>query len=602
MPFIPDILGPSSASRLTSALSTHLEQSLNLGQTPPSPVKAHTPPPLPAPRAVFATHGRLIAYASYPPRQDGDMAIEGVRPRMRTQSNGGSSQGANGQPLFSVGGMSVTQADIGNAAVKVGGGMLSGMKMLGGLAYGAAKSRLAGPATPTTATAPSSRSSGAFASKSAPADYSSSTTIIDMTPTTALDQVGHMVPAAPLSGSASRFTTGYFVRVLDLAPLAYAGLPELVAEFVGATSSLIAQLAFTHDGGSIVVAPKDGQVVKVFKLQPLATPLRTTPFTTDLTTPTSPVSASLEPPQHVYDLRRGRSAGTIETIEVDPSGRWVGIGTRNGTVHLFATNPYGGRPDERSHIDGRVRNVNEPISSSTSLVPIARFRSPRPMPIDGRTPTPMAFTMLSHVHSSHLPSTLRPALMPYLSPSTPAISLPPSPAQRPVSASPSSNGLRTGQRAQPATNIQDLVIFDPVDGLLSLRRATLDCKRHEGSTMAALSMLSNMSLSASPSRVGTSMSLPSSAPLSRLGSSPTSMGTTGSSPHTGSGSASGLAHVTENTTELVAKESTIATWNVKRGRKWKTIRTAIPRTSVMREHARPPKIDRPQYVFPFLHK
>ena len=34
------------------------------------------------------------------------------------------------------------------------------------------------------------------------------------------------------------------------------------------------------------------------------------------------------------------------------------MGTRKRAVHVFAVNPYGGRPDQRSHLEGRVANVN----------------------------------------------------------------------------------------------------------------------------------------------------------------------------------------------------------------------------------------------------
>jgi hypothetical protein len=503
------------------------------------------PPPPPPPRPIYALSGRLLAFACPPPRQEDAKEGEGVRPRVRTQSTTNSDQA-----LFSVGKVSVSQADIGNAALKVGSGMLSGMRTLGGLAYGAAKSRLAGPeASDIQAQSRTRTMSGGWFSKSAPAGSSvhpGDSSIIG----TVREEGQH-------TAAASTSLLGHYVRVLDLAPLVHGAGPELVAEFVASTSSPVAQLAFMSDGNSLVVAPKDGQVVRVFNLNPRP---HTSQSLASLDATTAANPPSLQPPERVYNLRRGRSAGSIEHIEVDVSGRWLGIGTRNGTVHIFAINPYGGKSDERSHLEGRVRNPSEPHMSPTNLNPIVRLRSRRPATIEGAIFPSLAFSFLSH--STRLPpSLISNTLTTYLTPSSQNLSLPPSPAQRPVSTSPSSGGIRP--QPQRTTNSQDTLLFDAVDGVLSLRRVALEQKRTD----------SNYSLSVSssvPIVGGTSMSLPSMAPLSRLGSSPPPS-TTGSSPH----SNSGLAQIMEGPSELVGKEITVATWSLKRSRDWKEIRQVL---------------------------
>src|ERR1700733_7743977 len=53
-------------------------------------------------------------------------------------------------------------------------------------------------------------------------------------------------------------------------------------------------------------------------------------------------------------------------VPVIGTGAAVGTATRRRTVHLFAVNPYGGKPDHRSHLEGRVRNVDEVVSRSFS--------------------------------------------------------------------------------------------------------------------------------------------------------------------------------------------------------------------------------------------
>ena len=78
--------------------------------------------------------------------------------------------------------------------------------------------------------------------------------------------------------------------------------------------------------------------------------------------------------RHLYDLTRGQTSGSVEIICWTEDARWAGVGTARGTLRtsfslalilhthflildLFAVNPYGGKPDEPSHLDGRVRNV-----------------------------------------------------------------------------------------------------------------------------------------------------------------------------------------------------------------------------------------------------
>jgi hypothetical protein len=67
-------------------------------------------------------------------------------------------------------------------------------------------------------------------------------------------------------------------------------------------------------------------------------------------------------PYHIYDLRRGRTSAVVEGVDWTDDGRWAAIGTKKRTVHVFAINPYGGSPDVRSHMDGRVMNIMELVS------------------------------------------------------------------------------------------------------------------------------------------------------------------------------------------------------------------------------------------------
>lgn len=79
--------------------------------------------------------------------------------------------------------------------------------------------------------------------------------------------------------------------------------------------------------------------------------------------------------RHMYDLVRGTTHAKVEHVSWSEDSRWIGVGTTRGTfrelssgssgsliifadddLDTYAINPYGGKPDELSHLDGRVRN------------------------------------------------------------------------------------------------------------------------------------------------------------------------------------------------------------------------------------------------------
>ena len=105
------------------------------------------------------------------------------------------------------------------------------------------------------------------------------------------------------------------------------------------------------------------------------------------------------------------------------------------------------------------------------------------------------------------------------------------------------------------TNYQDILFFDPSDGSLSLRRLTLSTRAGDvGSSLLA-------SLPIPP----TSMSLPEMGLMSRqiVGSPKISATSSNTSAN-------------ENlVTELVAKDSTVATWNLMRDSKWNNVKEPL---------------------------
>jgi len=72
-------------------------------------------------------------------------------------------------------------------------------------------------------------------------------------------------------------------------------------------------------------------------------------------------------PWHMYDLRRGRTSAVVEGLDWANDGRWIALATQKRTVHIFATNPYGGPPDVQSHVKGKVCNASTLVSPPSIL-------------------------------------------------------------------------------------------------------------------------------------------------------------------------------------------------------------------------------------------
>ena len=169
------------------------------------------------------------------------------------------------------------------------------------------------------------------------------------------------------------------------------------------------------------------------------------------------------------------------------------------------------------------------------MTPLVRLRVVKLSPPE-HTLAPVSFAF---VKSSSLPANLLP-------PQGAPTSTPP-----PVHASPIHHaGPLSPHRVRRPPSYQDALMFDPTDGSLSLRRFTLEMRPHD----QALSFPTNLG--------STSISLPGVSPPSRLGVSPPSSGVRPSS----------LSQTMDSPTELIGKDSIVASWNLKRNQDWKEIR------------------------------
>ena len=163
---------------------------------------------------------------------------------------------------------------------------------------------------------------------------------------------------------------------------------------------------------------------------------------------------------------------------------------------------------------------------------------------------PLAFTFIASSADS-LPTKFLPSQSTFSPPSSVSSSIPSSatPHRRTQSVSP-----RLPSRP---TNYQDILIFDPSDGSLSLRRMTISTRIAETSSF----------LSSLPIPTGTSISLPGMGFMGRTSSAspPTPVALSSATP-------AGMEHLQ---TELVAKDATIATWNLTRDSKSTDVRERL---------------------------
>ena len=241
--------------------------------------------------------------------------------------------------------------------------MFSGMKFLGGMALDAARSRVGPAGRQGRFDGTDGGSSARPVSRSAP-----DTPIIAHSPQSRWD--GSTPSSVNSNGSTHNHSltaihpireiepSGYYVTVVDLKALFAApgsGQPSTVDVIPVSRSQPVAALSFSADATSLAVVPRDGHLVKIFKLQPPPS------IFTRSDAERSKDSTSVQ----VYTLRRGRTAAAIQGFSWAHDGRWAAIGTSNRTIHVFATNPYGGRPDIASHLEGQIKNVDVVVRSAS---------------------------------------------------------------------------------------------------------------------------------------------------------------------------------------------------------------------------------------------
>ncbi|KAF8990198.1 hypothetical protein BDQ17DRAFT_1433964 [Cyathus striatus] len=476
---------------------------------------SHTSPPAePAPTPIFSLKGRFLAYASAAASTPAsDSSLHGA---------------ANRSPTFTLPlgqGITLTQSDIGNAAWKVGGSMLSGMKTLGGMALDAAKNKLAGEIPQLLLVVP--QDPGAYYTPGTKERRYSNASAVPHDACLVNSEQDHDQPKTLAPHTTTRPDDGFHVTVLDLGPLlsGAAAAPRKISTFKAALKSRVSFLRFSADGCQLAVIPEHGHDCRVYALRP--TPVLRAErevegadardIAGDKGSALSAARTKNEAAWRLYTLHRGVSPAAVEAVDWTDDGRWVAIGSNHRTIHMFAVNPYGGSPDVRSHIEGRVKNsdVLQPFGTDVSRAVKIHIKNPSDGGGHGRVP--LAFTFISSsdaTYPTHVTST------PDLSNSPPL-------------------SRRSG--------CQDVLVFDPVPGKLSLYRVTVtERTRDQG-----------LSLSGPLSSLGRpSISLPGVGGGGQLGVSPSTSRAAPSTP-----TAAAL-------TELSCEAQVAAFWHVRRQRNW----------------------------------
>lgn len=59
---------------------------------------------------------------------------------------------------------------------------------------------------------------------------------------------------------------------------------------------------------------------------------------------------------HLYSLARGYTDAQVEDCQFSADSMWCSVSTARGTTHVYAINPYGGKPEIMGHVVGKVNN------------------------------------------------------------------------------------------------------------------------------------------------------------------------------------------------------------------------------------------------------
>ncbi|KAI9262001.1 hypothetical protein BY458DRAFT_515538 [Sporodiniella umbellata] len=77
---------------------------------------------------------------------------------------------------------------------------------------------------------------------------------------------------------------------------------------------------------------------------------------------------SQENVSHVYSLSRGYTDAQVEDCQFSVDSNWCAISTARGTTHIYAINPYGGKPELTGHIHNKVSNAYQNLFTNQAKI------------------------------------------------------------------------------------------------------------------------------------------------------------------------------------------------------------------------------------------
>ncbi|CBQ73527.1 conserved hypothetical protein [Sporisorium reilianum SRZ2] len=267
-----------------------------------------------------------------------------------------------------------TSAHVGDAARRIRGGVMSGVRTLGEWRTSYWPQPGSPPAAGATAFSPPQQPS--LLSQSAPhtawhpARPSSSASSSPMLLAADGGRAPTRAPAAPTAAAIADVAAGSShgshtvhaacVRVVDLASDA-----RTICTFAP-SSHTVALVSFSPCGRLILTADTLGHAFHIFEI-----PLSGSFGNVATASPSAPVL-------HRYKLMRGITTADAVHAHWTPDAQWVAVGTHSGTVHIYAVNPFGGNPSIANHVQAKITNPHVLQPFGLSLSSLARSVRPSP--------------------------------------------------------------------------------------------------------------------------------------------------------------------------------------------------------------------------------
>nr|CDI53962.1 conserved hypothetical protein [Melanopsichium pennsylvanicum 4] len=264
-----------------------------------------------------------------------------------------------------------TSAHVGDAARRIRGGVMSGVRTLGEwgssywpqagsppttAAFSPPQFSLLSQSAPYTARSPRAASSNSISPMLLAADNGRSAKRLSAGAATAT------LPKAEKATNASHSPNAVqagSIRVVDLGSDA-----RTICTF-SPSSNAVALISFSPCGRLILTADVLGHAFHIFEL----------PFLGKFG---NAGSASPSAVLHRYKLMRGITTADVVHAQWSPDAQWVTVGTRSGTVHVYAINSFGGAPFIDNHVQHKVRNAQVFQPLSVSLTSFSRSSRPPP--------------------------------------------------------------------------------------------------------------------------------------------------------------------------------------------------------------------------------